>query len=156
HQVTHLSHRSSGVTVRFPAWSPDGRRLAYNVQDGNSFIVDLNESGGEGSPLGSPQALPPLSDPKGFLVTWCWSPEGRRLAGFHLRPDGVSSGIFLSSLNSRQFQRLTDFGSYPVWMRDGRRLLFSHKEKIYLVDSESQRCHEVLSVAPHDTGRGFV
>ena len=36
------------------------------------------------------------------------------------------------------------------WLGDNRRVLFTHQGKIYLVDSQSKRFHEVLSVAPYE------
>jgi len=44
---------------------------------------------------------------------------------------------------------LTKSGGWPVWLQDGRRLLFYHQDKIHLVDVRSKKVHEVLSVTPH-------
>jgi hypothetical protein len=35
-------------------------------------------------------------------------------------------------------------------------LLFQHQSKLYLIDSQSRKIHEVLSVAPHDFGVGVA
>jgi hypothetical protein len=35
-----------------------------------------------------------------------------------------------------------------VWLSDSRRLLF--QDKIFLLDSQSKKVHEVLSVTPHN------
>ena len=40
-------------------------------------------------------------------------------------------------------------GDSPLWLPDSRRLIFHHQGKAYLIDSQSKRMHEVLSVAPH-------
>ena len=37
-----------------------------------------------------------------------------------------------------------------VWLSDSRRLLF--QDKIFLLDSQSKKVHEVLSVTPHNIG----
>src|ERR1700680_1521921 len=54
--------------------------------------------------------------------------------------------------------RVTDFGWYPRWLSDGRRLLFHNvlDGKIYLVDSRSRKVHEVLSVSPNEVGFIFA
>jgi hypothetical protein len=41
-------------------------------------------------------------------------------------------------------------------VNDRRRLLFQDQSKLYLVDSESKKFHEVLSVAPHSFGNGVT
>ncbi len=50
---------------------------------------------------------------------------------------------------TEQLERLTDFGERPSWLRDSRRLLFIHQDKLYLVDGQTKRVEELLSVAPH-------
>ena len=57
--------------------------------------------------------------------------------------------IVVYSLESQQYEKLTDFGLFPLWLSDSRRLLFPHQGKLYLVDSQSKKVHEVLSVAPY-------
>jgi hypothetical protein len=51
---------------------------------------------------------------------------------------------------SQQYEKLIDFGFQPVWLSDSRRLLF--QDKIFLLDSQSKKVHEVLSVTPHNIG----
>ena len=121
-------------------WSPDGKRLAYSTLDRNAcFIMEVGKTWQEQTP----QALPPASN--GYRVV-SWSPDGRKLAGF-----GKRSGIVVYSLESQQYEQLTDFGAAPVWLSDNRRLLFTRgsKTKFCLVDSQSKKVHEILSVAPH-------
>lgn len=133
----------------FPVWSPDGTRLAYSILPGNPLIMEV----GKPWQQQSPQPLLPLGVPNVFFLVSSWSPDSRRPAG-NLRQAGrVFSGIAVYSLESQQLQRLTDFGRDPVWLRDNRRLLLEHEGKIYLVDNQSRKAHEVLSVAPHSVGR---
>jgi Tol biopolymer transport system component len=136
---------TSGPGAFHPIWSPDGTRLAYGIQSGNSFIIEVGKPWQEQSP----QALPPLSNPNRWFRAWSWSPDGRKLAGRPRRAEGQTSGITLYSLEPRQYEKLTDFGSDPVWLSDNRKLLFLHRSKLSLVDSQSKKVHEVLSVAPH-------
>jgi hypothetical protein len=43
-----------------------------------------------------------------------------------------------------------------VWLSDSRRLLFQNHGKLYVIDSQSKKFHEVLSVAPHEFGNGVT
>ena len=52
------------------------------------------------------------------------------------------------SLESHKYERLTDFGEWPVWLPDSRRVLFVATGKdFYLVDSSSRQVRKVFSVA---------
>ena len=37
----------------------------------------------------------------------------------------------------------------PLWLNDNRRLLFEGEGKVYLVDSQSKKSHEIFSLQPH-------
>ena len=50
-----------------------------------------------------------------------WSPDGDHLVGMA----GLEArGIITYSLRSRTFDRLTDFGGFPVWFPDSQHVLF--------------------------------
>ena len=66
------------------------------------------------------------------------------------------SGILVYSLETQHYERLTDFGTGPLWLSDSRRLLFQSKGKLYLMDSQSKKVREVLSVAPNEFGNGVT
>ena len=64
---------SPGIAERNPAWSPDGKRLAYFADDDGEYALYGREvSGGPGARLG--QGEPGL----GYRTTW--SPDGKRVA----------------------------------------------------------------------------
>ncbi|MCA1636448.1 MAG: hypothetical protein LC802_22855 [Acidobacteria bacterium] len=80
-----------------------------------------------------------------------WSPDGRKLAGWRgigRGAPGRPAGILVYSFESQQYEKLTDFGGGPVWLSDSRRLLFDSQGKLYLIDSQSKKVREILSVAP--------
>jgi Tol biopolymer transport system component len=144
--LQQITYASDGVL--YCIWSPDGTRLAYTTQRGSTSIIEADKPWKEQSP----QALPPMSDPNRWFNVWSWSPDGRRLAGIQQREGVLSTGLFLYSLESRQYEQLTDSGSRPVWLSDSRRLLASFDNKLSVVDSQSKKVHDVLSVAPNVMG----
>ena len=137
--LQQLTYTSGPVT--HPVWSPDGTRLAYRNAGGSPSIIEVGKPWQEQSP----RRLPPTSDSNDW-VPWSWSPDGRRLAGGRTP---IGAGIVVFSLESQQYEKLTDFGFATVWLSDSRRLLFGYQGKLYLVDSQSKKIHEVLSVAPY-------
>ena len=55
-------------------------------------------------------------------------------------------GVLIYDLASGSYERLTDFGQWPVWLADSRHLLFvSGGRTFYLIDSESKEVREVFS-----------
>ncbi|MCI0488299.1 MAG: hypothetical protein L0229_17050 [Blastocatellia bacterium] len=131
--------------VYYPVWSPDGTRLAYSGQKVHTSILDM----GKPWTQQTPQVLPEMSNPELRFAPWSWSSDGRKLAGLQSRP-GSQLGIVLYSLESRRYEKLTDFGVRPTWLSDDRRLLFYYQDKLYLVDSKTKKVREVLSTDPND------
>ncbi len=56
------------------------------------------------------------------------------------------AGIVVYSFRTRIYERLTDFGQWPVWLPDGRHLLFvSGGKKFFVIDWESKEVREIYS-----------
>lgn len=113
-----------------PAWSPDGRKIAYvSFESGNSniYIQDIT--------TGSRQLV---SSHKGINGAPSWSPDGRKLAialSYVGNPE-----IFVMDLGSHQETRLTNslsIDTEPVWAPDGQSIYFtsdrSGRPQIYQV-----------------------
>ena len=129
------------------AWAPDGSRIATVSESDEPplksrvFIFDPNRPWKQQSPELLPQLDPPSSR---FLVN-DWSQDGKGLVGVAEPPIG---GVVRYSLESHQYERLTDFGEWPVWLPDSRRVLFvANGKDFYLVDSSSKQVRKVFSVA---------
>jgi Tol biopolymer transport system component/serine/threonine protein kinase len=116
-----------------PVWSPDGRTITASSFEGTSHIVDVSKAWSEQRP----RTLPPLGTTGRSFVAWAWSATGRRLAGWQLSSDGASAGITVYDTTSRTYQKLSDSGRHPIWLRDERRLLFADKRKLFLLKLES-------------------
>jgi TolB protein len=131
----------------YTTWSPDGSRIATVQRDDEGpgkaavWISDPNRPWKQQTP----ESLPPLSwSPLPFLVP-SWSADGEHLAGMLGVEPG--RGIVMYSMRSRRYERLTDFGEWPVWLPDGRRVLFVADGKaFYIVDSRSKQVSKIFSV----------
>ncbi|MDX2268236.1 MAG: protein kinase [Bryobacter sp.] len=118
----------AGGTAAWPVWSPDGKKLAYSIFGYNSFLLDLTRKYLEQSP----QALPPLDNAGERFAAWNWSPDGKQLAGFTQADGGRITGVMVLDLASGKFERWSENGQDPVWLRDSARLLYVDEGKIYL------------------------
>jgi Tol biopolymer transport system component len=89
--------------------------------------------------------LPP--PPMGRFLVTSWSADGSRLAGEVGSARGVGEGVAVYSFATRSYERLTDFGEWPVWLPDGQRVLFvAHRNTYYVVDARTREVRTLWSV----------
>lgn len=132
----------AGVSDFSPTWSPDGSHLLVtDVEAGTVSTLDLDELGREHAR----HLLPPPHNIGGSVNVVDWSPDGRRVAGV---VSSAVGGIIVYSFESQKYEKLTDHGGPPVWLPDGRRILYPSDFKLFVVDAESKVSREVLSVEP--------
>jgi Tol biopolymer transport system component len=131
--------------VRYPIWAPDGARMAITVigktpDAGHVYIFDPSQPWMQQNP----QLLPPLQNPRLLFLVNSWSRDGERLVG---QAGLASQGVVTYSLRSGTFDRLTDFGEFPVWLPDSQRVLFvSGGKDFFVVDTRSRNVQKVFSV----------
>jgi Tol biopolymer transport system component len=128
------------------AWSPDGKRLAtskvFSGTDHVAMVVDSSRPAKEQVP---DELAPPEAALRPF-VPISWSPDGTTLAGQIGFSDRGGSGVVLYSFASRTYERLTDFGEWPVWLGDSRRLLFVFKgREFWVVDTRTKQTRKIYS-----------
>ena len=130
----------------YPVWSPDASRIAVLMGAGighpenNVYIFDPNRPWADQQP---DIIRPPVDSQDEFVVN-AWSPDGERLAG---QAGLAAHGIITYSLRSHSFDRLTNFGGYPVWLPDSRHLMFvSGGHDFYVADIHSKNVQKVFSV----------
>jgi Tol biopolymer transport system component len=129
-----------------PVWSPEGNRLAtttvLQVTDRLAHVVDPNRPWN----AQTPQVLPlPDAALRPFIPN-AWSPDGSKLAGMIGFSDRGGIGVVLYTFASRSYERLTDFGEWPVWLGDSRRILFVFKgREFWVVDTRTKQTRKIYS-----------
>jgi Tol biopolymer transport system component/predicted Ser/Thr protein kinase len=142
--------------ARYPIWSPDGTRILLSRPGVTGVIV----------PASGDLAAPPLEELPAFspggdsFVPLDWSADGRSIAGMRVSPAGERAGIAVYDLERRSYESLLDFGAWPEWLPDGRRLVFEapspavadeapdypRGESLFVVDRATRKVREVLTV----------
>lgn len=100
-----------------PAWSPDGKQLAFDAyrsgfQEPALFLCDA-----DGSNL---RELTSGAYPR-------WSPDGKRLVFYSGLASGSNSEIFLVGADGAN-RRLLTRGTFPDWSPDGKTIVFGRSE----------------------------
>ena len=122
------------------AWSPDGARLAVTAGEttGHALIMEAHDADAE------VVLLPPGPPPESRFVSNSWSPDGRRLAGQSWYD---RLGVVVYDLETRTYDRVTEFGQWPVWFPDSFRLLIvSEGREFHVVDMRTRITTRIFSV----------
>jgi Tol biopolymer transport system component len=124
-------------------WSPDGGRIAAAFDEG-VFVLDVSSS-----PAKVLERFPPDID----FRPYSWSPDGRWLAGsarYAYRDD-----LLVLDLKERTRRTVARDGNSPVWLPDGRRLLYSSLTNLSIVDVQTGRIESVMPLRrpPDQWGR---
>jgi hypothetical protein len=77
-----------------------------------------------------------------------WSPDRTRLVGqLGFSASGRGDGIVVYTFGSRTYELVSEFGEWPVWLPDRRRVLFVTGGKEYwIVDTKTKQKRKIYSV----------
>jgi len=128
-----------------PVWEPGGKRMAFSLRRGPSFMMDMTRSWQDQTLL----AFPPTPDHNGeqtWFNAYAWSPDGRKIIGSIEKQFDTLPGLVVFDLASRQYEQIAKEGASGFWLKDNRRLVYYLNGKIYLVDSQTKKPREILSI----------
>jgi len=149
---------SAGVAERYPAWSPDGRYIAYwSDRSGEYELTVCNASDGS-----EEQTL--TSYGPGYRYRITWSPDSRKLAFVDKsmtvsvydretqKTRKVDKGLWMYQGSLQNFR--------PAWSPDSRWLAYSRGDEnrngnIYLYDTKTGESHQVTSSFYNDFQPAF-
>jgi Tol biopolymer transport system component len=136
--------------AHYAAWSPDGRFLSYAIHNPQRAVIfEVDRPWKEQKP----RVLPNPGQADQLYEIASWAPDGKRVAGHLHRADRTHGGIGIHTLGTRSIEWAVDFGEFPVWLKDGRRLLFVGDDKLFLVDTRTKRVKEIFSAPNASIGQ---
>ncbi|MBU6400591.1 MAG: PD40 domain-containing protein, partial [Verrucomicrobia bacterium] len=140
--------RSSGVAERYPAWSPDGKWIAYFSDRSGEYELTLRPA----DQRGAEQPLTTLGP--GFRYRPCWSPDSRKIAFIDkaMRVQVYDFDTKRTTVIDRELWQyhggLSAFR--PSWSADSRWLAYpgdldNRQSAIVLYDFKLHRRHQVTA-----------
>jgi len=143
HQITRTPPELG--YLMFPRSSPDGSSLLLFNETG-SYIWRLADS--------HLQRLPPI-DAEHVLTGASWSPDGKTLVGLSSRFRQMSEvdGVATYSVTSKRYEKISDdapdvYYGEPVWLPDGKRVLYPLHQHLVLVDAATRKRSEISPAIP--------
>jgi serine/threonine protein kinase len=141
-QLTDVDGRGAVYGI----WSPVDKRLAYSIFGSKTYVMDLTKPFKE-------QTLhetPFFPDSQDHFIAWDWSPDGKYLSGMRASKNVSEHGLYIYSLETRQYEQISEIGGRSVWLNDSRRLLFTTDDSLYLVDINTKKPKLLYSFAPNN------
>ncbi|RYG46007.1 MAG: peptidase S41, partial [Chitinophagaceae bacterium] len=145
--VKDLTH-SSGTAERSPAWSPDGKTIAYWSDKSGEYELYLMQTDVEGS------AKKLTSYGAGFRYQPYWSPDSKKIAfidkAMKIQVVDVANG---QTIQVDKGLRMThgELASFQVrWSPDSRYLTYNRdldnqQEAVFIFDYNNKKLHQVTS-----------
>jgi dipeptidyl aminopeptidase/acylaminoacyl peptidase len=118
---------ATGVRENGPAFSPDGRTIAY-TREGELWLMDAN--GANQRPLTGQYSARPT-----------WSPDGGTIVFSGSRAGGAGTGLYAIAVDGTGLRRLTSVedsrpATMPAYSPDGSTIVFQRSIYLALIDSD--------------------
>lgn len=133
-----------------PAFSPDGRRIAFCSNRAGTWDLWLVERDGSN--------LHRLTTDLGEEIAPAWSPDGTRLAFASWTPARRKWEVWVLAVDSREPRRVVANGLFPAWSPDGRRIAMQRQSQpgarrfgIWLVEFDGLRATGEVELSPRGT-----
>lgn len=138
-----------GARERFPAWSPDGKRIAYHSDESGEYMLHIRNSDGSGA-----VKKIDLGQPPGFYFSPVWSPDSKkiayrdhRLALWYVEVEsGTSIRIDADAYQERYWTQIE--APPPAWSPDSQwlsytKMLGNHMRVLEIYSLETGRSRQV-------------
>ena len=137
--------RSPAVADRDPAWSPDGKSIAWFSDESGEYALHIRDQNG----LGEVRKIT-LDQPPSFYYNPTWSPDSKKIAYSDVR----LNLWYVDLTNGTPIKVETDYydeGPAPfnvVWSPDSRwlaynRILPSHLHAVFVYSLETNKCTQI-------------
>jgi len=150
--------RSSGVAERYPAWSPDGKSIAYFSDRTGEYELTTRPADGTGGETNLTRLGP------GYRYNLFWSPDSKKVAFIDqaMKVNVYDFGTGTNRVVARQLWKYHgDLAAFRVgWSPDSRWLtwgqdLTNQQSAVVLHDLKEDKTHQVTSGFYNDDLPGF-
>jgi tricorn protease len=139
---------TSGSAARFPAWSPDGKTIAYWSDRTGEYELTVRPADGSGTER-TVTSLGP-----GFRYRLFWSPDSKRVAfidnRMRIQIAEVATGT-VTPVDQAQYYYEGNLQAFrPSWSADSRWLAYARdlpnrQVAVFLYDTRAQKAHQVTA-----------
>jgi tricorn protease len=137
---------TTNVMERDPAWSPDGKWIAYLSDESGEYALHLRDQTG----MGEVRKIPLGDGSPGFYLSPAWSPDSKKIA--YLRHDISLWYVDVEKGTNTRVDKNTfgDFGDVmePSWSPDGKWIAYARQlenrlRAVYLYSVEKNQTHQI-------------
>lgn len=144
---------SSDEPIMSPAWSPDGKKIAYVSLEGRKASVYVSDIASGHRHL--------ISQQSGINGAPAWSPDGTQLA--LVLSQGQGTVIYTCDASGGHLKQITQgfsIDTEPTWLSDGSAIIFTSDRggspQIYRVDTSTHDVHRLTFSGDYNTSASLT